>query len=374
MSNKRKRKIIDDSSSEEYNSSDDDYNDNDNDNDNEEETFPDFELKVKNVNTLQDLIKIAEDWNSYINNNRFYQRRMKKKPRVQEKFKKFKDFAKLSSILDQLYELNNMIGLSNLKRSIVEQILFFIQNLQGDELMHTVLIGFPGCGKTTVGKILGSIYKELGILSKGTFMTVKRSDFIGKYLGHTADKTQRLLNRCKGGIMFLDEAYSLGPKREDADSFSKEAIDTLNQFLSENNRDFICIIAGYEKELQECFFSKNPGLERRFPWKFTLDKYSPDELYDIFVYQISSEEWFYEWDKGTIERMFQREKDLFSENGGDCKILFDKCKIAHAKRIFGLLEKKAFLLTEKDFTEGFKVFKEGKAKKKKDEPPMGMYN
>lgn len=372
MTNKRKRKQIDDdSSSEEYNSSDDDYYKEDNFQ--HEENFPDFELKVKEVNTLQDLITIAEDWNSYINNNRFYQRRMKKKPRVQEKFEKFKDFVKLSSILDQLYELNNMIGLNNLKKSIVEQILFFIQNLQGDELMHTVLIGFPGCGKTTVGKILGSIYKELGILSKGTFTTVKRSDFIGKYLGHTADKTQRLLNRCKGGVMFLDEAYSLGPKKEDADSFSKEAIDTLNQFLSENNKDFICIIAGYEKELQECFFSKNPGLERRFPWKFTLDRYSPCELYSIFIYQINSEDWLYEWDKGTIEKMFQQEKKLFSENGGDCKILFDKCKIAHAKRIFGQQDKKTFILTKQDFINGLNVFKISKEKKKKDEPPLGLY-
>lgn len=222
---------------------------------------------------------------------------------------------------------------------------------------------------TTMGRLLGNIYKKLGILSKGTFTMVKRSDFIGKYLGHTADKTQKLLNRCKGGVMFLDEAYSLGSKREDSDSFSKEAIDTLNQFLSENNNDFICIVAGYEKELNDCFFSKNPGLERRFPWKFHMDKYSEDELYDIFLYQIKNENWLYKendhsGEKSEIIDMFKKHKELFSENGGDCKILFDKCKIAHAKRIFSEDVKVPFLLTKEDIIKGFTVFLIGKKKKK----------
>ena len=226
---------------------------------------------------------------------------------------------------------------------------------------------------TTMGRLLGNIYKKLGILSKGTFTTVKRSDFIGKYLGHTADKKQKLLNRCKGGVMFLDEAYSLGPKREDGDSFSKEAIDTLNQFLSENNNDFICIIAGYEKELNECFFSKNPGLERRFPWKFHMDKYSEEELYSIFLYQITSENWVYNEGKSAIINLFTKNKEYFTDNGGDCKILFDKCKIAHAKRIFGEEKKVPFLLTKQDIINGFTVFILGKTKKKKNDIIQSMY-
>lgn len=368
---KRKRIILheDSSSSEEFDSSDEEFRNITSDSD-----YPDFNSKVKEVNTLQDLIEIADEWNMYVSNNKLcYRKNGKKKQKVQKILDKYKDFVKLASILDQLHELNNMIGLKNLKKNIVEQILFFIQNLQGDELMHTVLRGAQGCGKTSVGKILGSIYKELGILSKGTFTIVRRSDFIGKYLGHTADKTQRLLQRCKGGVMFLDEAYSLGPKNTDGDSFSKEAIDTLNQFLSENSKDFICIIAGYEKELQECFFSKNPGLERRFPWKFTLDRYNHDELYDIFVYQILMEDWFYDWERKEIEGFFSKEKELFTENGGDCKILLDKCKIAHAKRIFGLLEKKTFILNTQDFNNGLKVFKESKKQKKTSSSMHGMY-
>lgn len=226
---------------------------------------------------------------------------------------------------------------------------------------------------TTMGKILGGIYKKLGILSKGNFYCVKRNDFIGKYLGHTADKTQKLLDKCKGSVMFLDEAYSLGSMKEDSDSFSKEAIDTLNQFLSENNKDFICIIAGYEDDLNNCFFSKNAGLSRRFPWKFRMDKYNSSELYEIFIYQIEHENWQHEWDSKEIIGMFEANKELFVDNGGDCKILLDKCKIAHAKRIFGDENKKSFVLTKEDFVNGMSVFLISKQKKTEPEGPFGMY-
>lgn len=239
---------------------------------------------------------------------------------------------------------------------------------------HRYLLGdMTVTHNTTIGRVLGNIYKKLGILSKGTFTIVRRNDFVGKYLGHTSDKTQRLLNRCKGGVMFIDEAYSLGPVRDDGDSFSKEAIDTLNQFLSENNDDFICIIAGYEKQLQECFFSKNPGLERRFPWKFKLDSYSGDELYDIFIYQIITDGWSFNWNSKDLKKHFSENSKLFTENGGDCKILLDKCKISHARRIFGLENKNCYDLTHDDFLKGFTNFKISKRKKEKEKPPQGMY-
>jgi hypothetical protein len=175
--------------------------------------------------------------------------------------------------------------------------------------------------------------------------------------------------------MFLDEAYSLGPRREDSDSFSKEAIDTLNQFLSENNKDFICIIAGYEKELDSCFFSKNPGLERRFPWKFRISAYSPSELYSIFVNQCEKESWILSWNEhNDILDLFTKNKELFTENGGDCKILLDKCKIAHAKRIFGVFNSEKFFLNKDDVLNGFETFKKLKNHKpKQDDPPFGMY-
>ena len=99
-------------------------------------------------------------------------------------------------------------------------------------------------------------------------------------------KTSKLLNSCIGGVLFIDEVYSLGPGQKDKDSFSKEAIDTLCGFLSEHKNDFCCIIAGYEEEIQKAFFGSNPGLERRFPFRYTLKDYTDDQLKDIMIRMI----------------------------------------------------------------------------------------
>ena len=175
----------------------------------------------------------------------------------------------LNKILPHLIELDNVIGMKELKQSVFNQIVYYLQGLhkrgEGDYL-HTVITGSPGTGKTTVAEIIGNIYKGLGILSEeGSFKIAKREDFVAEYLGQSAIKTKKLLKSCIGGVLFIDEVYALGPGQKDKDSFSKEAIDTLNAFLSEHKNDFCCIVAGYEEEIKKCFFSVNPGLKRRFP-------------------------------------------------------------------------------------------------------------
>ena len=148
-----------------------------------------------------------------------------------------------------------------------------------------------------------NIYSSLGWLSKGGVFTPKRSDLVGRYLGETADKTQKYLEKCKGSVCFIDEVYSLGSKDEGRDSFAKEAVDTLNQFLSEEAHDFVCIIAGYEKDVQICFFEQNQGLDRRFPWRFTISPYKSDELKEIFKLQVETKGW-------NIAENVKLEKDL----------------------------------------------------------------
>ena len=169
------------------------------------------------------------------------------------------------------------------KKNIIDHILFYLQKLDTglNNMLHTVIQGPPGTGKTELAKKISKIYLAMGILKNDTFKIVKRGDLIGKYLGHTSIKTQKVIDSCSGGVMFIDEAYSLG-NVEGRDIYSKECIDTINQNLTENKSKFICIIAGYKSDLEDCFFSVNKGLGRRFAIRYTIDGYGGDDLFQIF--------------------------------------------------------------------------------------------
>jgi hypothetical protein len=270
------------------------------------------------------------------------------------------DLKLMCDLVNPLTKLNNMIGMDSVKQNIVDQILFFLQghykkqkcgtctkctfnlpclNSQND-MMHTVIAGSPGTGKTELGKLMGELYKAMGILSKGTFKSVSRADLIGEYLGHTAVKTQKVIDECAGGVLFIDEAYSLG-NSEGRDSFSKECIDTLNRNLSEK-RDMLCIIAGYKDQLDRCFFKYNEGLNRRFTFRYEIVPYNHEELFLIFEGKVKADEWklYYNelpQDQQAEER--NRVLKLFEENikacpnfGGDIETLLFKCKITHSRR------------------------------------------
>ncbi len=206
-------------------------------------------------------------------------------------------------------------------------------------------------------KIMGNIYKSMGILSrKGKFTTAYRQDFVGEYVGHTAPKTQNLLESCLGGVLFIDEVYALGSGEKNKDSFSKEAIDTLNAFLSDHKNDFCCIIAGYENEIKKCFFSVNSGLERRFPWIHRIGEYSSENLVDIALKMILQTKW-----------EFNNNKDLFKNSGGDIETFITKCKMVHSKRVFSLDNELKFILTEEDLTNAIKMLKDNRLEIKKKE-------
>jgi len=285
------------------------------------------------------------------------------------------DVHKLKKLITPLKKLRDMIGMESIKKVIVEQIIYLLAGLsQDDDFKHTVIQGAPGCGKTTLALILSEIYYALGYVSKTDFHIVKRSDLIGQYLGHTAIKTQSVIDKAIGGVIFIDEAYSLGNK-EGRDSFSKEAIDCLNQNLSERKGEFICIIAGYKEELDNCFFSFNPGLKRRFPFTYTIEKYTAEELSLIFVKKADDDGWSVEENTSIIVSMISKNINLFPYSGGDVETLLHMTKMAHSRRIFGkhCIQKK--LLTTDDFKKGFELFRKINENKYQDEePPIGMYN
>ena len=291
----------------------------------------------------------------------------------------------LHKIKEPLTELNNMIGMKNIKENIVDQIIFYIQNLHlinnagtvnqkklvSNDFLHTVIYGSPGTGKTELAKIMGSIFSKMGILSKGTFKKVTRADLIAGYLGQTAIKTKDVIKDSLGGVLFIDEAYSLG-NTEKRDSFSKECIDTLCEALSDHKDNLMVIIAGYEADLNDCFFNYNQGLNSRFTWRFKIDNYSATDLHDIFLKKINDCGWSLLSDNLIDVKWFDKNKGTFKFYGRDIETLFAKTKIAHSRRVFCLDASVKKKLTLEDINKGLDIYlkNENTNSKKKDEENM----
>jgi SpoVK/Ycf46/Vps4 family AAA+-type ATPase len=268
----------------------------------------------------------------------------------------------LHKIKQPLTDLNNMIGMTQLKENILDQLIFYIQNLhtlnksvKGNDFMHTVIYGPPGTGKTDVAKIIGSIFSKIGILSKGTFKKVTRTDLIAGFLGQTAIKTKDVINESLGGVLFIDEVYALG-NEEKRDSFSKECIDTLCESLSDHKDNLMVIIAGYEKELNSCFFNYNQGLQSRFTWRFKTDEYTAQDLYNIFLKKVNDFGWFISDNSGIDVKWFHKNKKHFKYFGRDIETLFTKTKIAHSRRVFCLDSSVKKYITIHDLDKGLQLY------------------
>ncbi|KOY81522.1 AAA family ATPase [Lysinibacillus macroides] len=185
-------------------------------------------------------------------------------------------------------QLDRLVGLPNAKKELHNLINFIkIQSLRVDHGLtsfpityHLVFSGNPGTGKTTVARIIGQIYKHLGVLSSGHFVETDRAGLVAGYVGQTALKVQEVVNKAKGGVLFIDEAYSLVNDKQDA--FGKEAIDSLLKAMEDLRDDLVIIVAGYT-ELMEEFLQSNPGFKSRFNHFVQFDNFSTDELYDIFA-------------------------------------------------------------------------------------------
>ena len=266
-----------------------------------------------------------------------------------------------------------MIGLDDLKKEVMKKIIYYIQNPFNEEYLHTILAGPPGVGKTEVAKIYAEIFQKLGILKNKSFIEVKRDRLVGEYLGQTAPRTRKVLESGMGGVIFIDEAYSLG-NAEKRDSFSKECIDMINQFLSEYKNDFMMIIAGYDEELKKCFFSYNPGLRRRFSTYFNIEGYSSNELHDIFEIKLKKFKYNNCIEKDKLTKFFKDNHDTFKHFGGDIEKLVNELKYVQSNRTFYEDVQNNKDITFDDLTNALKNFMKNSDKKKDDyKPPFGMY-
>ena len=251
-----------------------------------------------------------------------------------DKLRLDRTYRRLSLVLPVLRDLESMVGMAGLKAKVVDLVLFQIQGLRcdGDEgLHHVVVTGSPGTGKSRVVGVLARLYHALGMLSTDTVVHALADTLIGRYVGQTAPKTQAVLDDARGGVLVLDEAYSLGGGRE-SDSFAKECIDCINRFLTETP-DFLMIVAGYSDALERMFFATNDGLARRFPYRFHVDDYSPAELREIFLRQVDRAGWSLEAPDALDVRDFSS-KPSFTHNGGSCLNFFTRCQHVHARRTF----------------------------------------
>lgn len=284
----------------------------------------------------------------------------------------------LHNIKEPLIEMNNMIGMNEIKRNIVDQILYFVQELHKStrvtgDFMHTVIYGPPGTGKTEVAKIIGKIYSNIGVLSKGTFKKVTRGDLIAGYLGQTAVKTRDVIKEALGGVLFIDEAYSLG-NPEKRDSFAKECIDTLCEALSDNKDNLMVIIAGYEKELKESFFAFNCGLDSRFTWRFKIEEYTSEDLYRIFLKKVGDIDWEVDANSKITVEWFKKNKECLAFFGRDIETILAKTKIAHSRRVFCKPEAEKRKIILQDLNNGFDMYMQNEeVKNRKNEKDKQQY-
>ena len=193
-------------------------------------------------------------------------------------------------------EFSSFIGHERLKKIIKEIYATKIINekrsahglLCQKQVLHMLFSGNPGTGKTTVARKLAKVYFDMNLLSKGHFIEVERADLVGEYIGQTAQKTRALIQKSLGGILFIDEAYSLA--RGGEKDFGKEAIDTLVTHMENNHDDFVLILAGYPYEMDH-FLSLNPGLKSRFPIRLDFQDFTVNQLMEIAKQMVTEREY-----------------------------------------------------------------------------------
>ncbi len=262
------------------------------------------------------------------------------------------------SLAEIEYELKSIIGLTHIKDMIIDIFaLISMQqkrkavNLKSEQhSLHMLFKGNPGTGKTTVARLIGNYFKRIQLLPKGHVVEAERADLVGEYIGHTAQKTRDLIQKALGGILFIDEAYSLA--RGGDKDFGKEAIDTLVKHMEDKKDQFVLILAGYPAEMEN-FLTMNPGLRSRFPFVFDFPDYSDKELLQIAEKLIDEKEYTFSYEAKKMlkthltiikNNQSNRSAKPFA-NGRTVRNVIEKAIRNHARRLLdqSQIEKKELM-------------------------------
>lgn len=253
------------------------------------------------------------------------------------------DTRTLQELLD---ELNALVGLETVKSKVNDLIIYQkVQKLRKENNLHSekntlhlAFTGNPGTGKTTVARIIGRIYKQIGLLSKGHFIEVSRTDLIAGYQGQTAIKVKKVIESARGGVLFIDEAYSI-TENEHSDSYGRECLTELTKALEDYREDLVVIVAGYTEPMNK-FFESNQGLKSRFNTFIEFEDYRAEELEKILVsicekndYQLSEEV------RKNIKVFFENEINKKNENFANGRLarnIYDDLVMNHARRVINI--------------------------------------
>ena len=251
-------------------------------------------------------------------------------------------------ISDCLAKLDGLVGLTGVKKEVANLASFLNLQIKRGETntfqgKHYVFTGNPGTGKTTVARIMADVFRTLGIVAKGQLVEADRSKLVAGFSGQTAIKTNQLVDQAMGGVLFIDEAYTL--KSGDGDTFGSEAIDTLLKRLEDDRGKFICIVAGYTDQMHD-FIDSNPGLKSRFTQTIHFDDYTPDELTEIFLNLAKGKSFTVDDEtQAAIHRQFEQlylRRDKNFGNAREARRVFNEAVERQSQRLVKLMNDPGF--------------------------------
>ncbi|BCV21206.1 AAA family ATPase [Moorella sp. Hama-1] len=246
-----------------------------------------------------------------------------------------------------LAELDKMVGLEAVK-NLVKELRAFVEIQQrrrreglvtASTVMHMIFKGNPGTGKSTVARLMGRLFKEMGVLSQGQLVEVERADLVGEYIGHTAHKAREQLKKAVGGILFIDEAYSLA--RGGEKDFGREAIDVLVKGMEDYRDNLILILAGYREEM-DYFLETNPGLRSRFPIQLDFPDYTVPELLAIARVMLAERQYVLSIEAAAeLERLLRREVFFGHRYNGNARMVRNIIERAIRRQALRLVDKRS---------------------------------